>query len=184
MVSGVKGSPQGCRAQRDAEHPWGRRGGPVACAARPEVSGGAAASFCAVGPAQRAGHVIGPRLPGPGRTGTRRRRRRAGRRTAQGHRAVAGCRRRGGRRTLPAIRRGGQGRGPATQPGTAAARRARPRHRRRARLPQVGQVLEGGEDSCSPAMPPTVAGGSSCSVGDRPQAAAWVGRPVVGRGRP
>jgi len=28
-VSGVKGSPQGCRAQRDAEHPWGRRGGPV-----------------------------------------------------------------------------------------------------------------------------------------------------------
>src|SRR5216683_1162792 len=33
-VSGVKGSPQGCRAQRDAQHPWGRRGGPVACAAR------------------------------------------------------------------------------------------------------------------------------------------------------
>jgi len=25
--SGVKGSPQGCRAQRDAQHPWGRRGG-------------------------------------------------------------------------------------------------------------------------------------------------------------
>ena len=46
MVSGVKGSPGGgCRAQRDAEHPWGRRGGPVACAARPAVSGGEAASF-------------------------------------------------------------------------------------------------------------------------------------------
>jgi len=43
-VSGVKGSPQGCRAQRDAEHPWGRRGGPVACAARRVMSGGEAAS--------------------------------------------------------------------------------------------------------------------------------------------
>ncbi len=49
-ISGVKGSPQGCRAQRDAEHPWGRRGGPVACAARLKMSGGEAASFWALGP--------------------------------------------------------------------------------------------------------------------------------------
>jgi hypothetical protein len=59
VVSGVKGSPQGCRAQRDAEHPWGRRGGPVACAVRPEGSGGEAASFYARGPAQRAGRSHG-----------------------------------------------------------------------------------------------------------------------------
>jgi hypothetical protein len=66
---GSRGSPQGCRAQRDAEHPWGRRGGPVACAARPGLGGGAAASFCALSPAQRAGrgHGSGSAVPGPNR---------------------------------------------------------------------------------------------------------------------
>jgi hypothetical protein len=41
----AQGSAQGCRAQRDAQHPGGRRGGPVPCAARQEMSGGEAASF-------------------------------------------------------------------------------------------------------------------------------------------
>ena len=59
VVSGVKGSPQGCRAQRDAQHPWGRRGGPVACAARQEMSGGEAASFSVLlGPRSGLARVI------------------------------------------------------------------------------------------------------------------------------
>ena len=51
-VPGVKGGPQGRRVQRDAQHPWGRGGGPVPLSGRSKVSGGAAASF--VRPAQRA----------------------------------------------------------------------------------------------------------------------------------
>src|SRR5215468_8394761 len=39
-----------CRAQRDAQHPWGRRGGAVACAACQKMSGGEAVSFWALGP--------------------------------------------------------------------------------------------------------------------------------------
>src|SRR5260370_23419431 len=42
-VCGVKAGPQGRRVS-DAQQPWGRRGGPVPCAALREVSGGAAAT--------------------------------------------------------------------------------------------------------------------------------------------
>jgi transposase len=76
---GVRVGLASVRRRPDAEHPWGRRGGPVPCAARQKMSGGEAASFCALGPAQRAGHGHRLTLPCPGRTGTRRRRRRAGR---------------------------------------------------------------------------------------------------------